>query len=104
MEQIYWQINSILFNIVVKNKANQKGYRCERNIRHGYTFCVNNNAVRERELISIIMNDLKPLYNTFKEESYTKNLMKKLNKKKHQLQTELEKTQSEIDALKQKKL
>lgn len=85
-------------------KANQKGYRCGGNIRHGDTFCVNNNAVRERELISIIMNDLKPLYNTFKEESFVKNLMKKLNKKKHQLQTELEKNQSEIDALKQKKL
>ncbi|MEF7496550.1 recombinase family protein [Lysinibacillus sphaericus] len=85
-------------------KANQKGYRCGGNLRHGDTFCVNKTAVRERELIDVIINDLKPLYNTLKEESFVQTLLKKLSKKKHQIQIELEKTKSDIDALKQKKL
>lgn len=45
-----------------------------------------------------------PLYNTLQEESFVQNLLKKLNNKKHQFQKELEKIQSEIDTLKQKKL
>lgn len=85
-------------------KAHQKGYRCGGNLRHGDTFCMNKVAVREKELVHIIMNDLKPLYNTLKEESFVQTLLKKLNNKKHQIQKELQKTQSEIDALKQKKL
>jgi site-specific DNA recombinase len=85
-------------------KANQKGYRCGGNLRHGNTFCVNKVIVREKELIQVIMNDLMPLYNTLKEESFVQTLLKKLNNKKHQIQKELKETQSEIDALKQKKL
>lgn len=85
-------------------KANQKGYRCGGNLRNGDTFCINKVIVREKELIHVIMDDLKPLYDTLKEESFVQTLLKKLNNKKHQIQKELEKTQSEIDALKQKKL
>lgn len=85
-------------------KKNQKGYRCGGNLRHGDTFCVNKTIVREKELMHVIMEDLKPLYNTLKEESFLKSLVKKLENKKHQIQKELENVQTEIDALKQKKL
>lgn len=40
------------------------------------------------------MDDLKPLYNTLKEESFVQTFLKKHNKKKHQIQKELDKTQS----------
>ena len=72
-------------------KANQKGYRCGGNLKHGNTFCVNKVIVREKELIHVIMDDLMPLYNTLKEESFVQTLLKKFNNKKHQIQKELEK-------------
>ncbi len=62
-------------------KANQKGYRCGGNLRNGDTFCINKVIVREKELIHVIMDDLKPLYDTLKEESFVQTLLKKLNNK-----------------------
>ncbi|WP_077210734.1 recombinase family protein [Bacillus dakarensis] len=85
-------------------KQNQKGYRCGGNLRHGEVFCVNKTIVREKALVHVIMEDLKPLYNTLKEESFLKSLVKKLESKKHQIQKELENVQAEIDNLKQNKL
>jgi len=72
-------------------KANQKGYRCGGNLRHGDTFCTNKVIVREKELIHFIMNDLKPLYETLKEESFVQALLKKLHNKKHQVQKRVRK-------------
>ena len=51
-------------------KKNQKGYRCSGNLRHGDTFCTNKTIVREKELMHVIMEDLKPLYNILKEEIF----------------------------------
>lgn len=45
-------------------KANQKGYRYGGNLRNGDTFCINKVIVREKELIHVIIYDLKPLYDT----------------------------------------
>jgi site-specific DNA recombinase len=85
-------------------KANQKGYRCGGNIRHGDTFCINKVAVREKELMHVIMEDLQTLFNSLKEESFLNALMNKLNIKKRNVLKELEKVQSEIETLRNKKL
>lgn len=85
-------------------KKNQKGYRCGGNLRHGHVFCTNKTIVREKDLEQIIMDDLKPLYETLKNEKFISSLLKKLETKKHQFQKDLEQIQTEIDDIKQKKL
>ncbi|QOY37957.2 recombinase family protein [Anaerobacillus isosaccharinicus] len=85
-------------------KANQKGYRCGGNIRYGQTFCPNRVVIREKELIQVIVEDLRALFNQLKEESFKSTLLKKLNKRKQQILRELDVTQTEIDKLKTKKL
>lgn len=85
-------------------KANQKGYRCGGNIRYGQTFCQNRTAIREKNLIQIIKDDLRSLFNALNEESLVTTLLKKLNKKKQHILKEFESTISEIEALKNKKL
>jgi site-specific DNA recombinase len=85
-------------------KANQKGYRCGGNIRYGQSFCPNRVAIREKELMQVIIEDLQALFNTLNEESFKNTLLDKLNKKKQLILRELEVTQSEIEALKNKKL
>ncbi|MDF2605848.1 MAG: site-specific recombinase [Bacillales bacterium] len=43
-------------------KANQKGYRCGGNLRHGDGFCVNKNAIREKDLSDVILQDLRKIF------------------------------------------
>lgn len=51
-------------------KANQKGYRCRGIIRHGDTFCLNKVAIREKELMHVIMEELQTLFDSLKEEIF----------------------------------
>ena len=69
-----------------------------------HSFCLNKVAVREKELMQVIMEDLQTLFNSLKEENFMNMLLNKLNKKKQQILKELKTTQSEIEALKNKKL
>ncbi|MGD6874207.1 recombinase family protein [Sutcliffiella horikoshii] len=85
-------------------KANQKGYRCGGNIRHGPSFCPNRVAIREKELIEVIVEDLRGLFIKLKEESFKNTLLNKLNKRKQQILRDLDVTRSEIENLKAKKL
>jgi site-specific DNA recombinase len=85
-------------------KANQKGYRCGGNIRHGDSFCLSKVAIREKELMHVIMEDLQTIFNSLKEENFLNALMNKLNVKKRKVIKELEAVQSEIETLRNKKL
>jgi site-specific DNA recombinase len=85
-------------------KANQKGYRCGGNIKHGNSFCINKVAIREKELMHVIMSDLQKLFNTLRKDNFMNALVNKLNAKKSQLQNEQESIQNEVTKLKQKKL
>jgi site-specific DNA recombinase len=85
-------------------KANQKGYRCGGNIKHGNTFCISKVAVRENELMHVIMGDLQTLFDSLREENFLNALMNKLNVKKRTVLKEIETVQSEIATLKNKKL
>jgi site-specific DNA recombinase len=85
-------------------KANQKGYRCGGNIRHGNTFCLNTVAVWEKELMHVIMVDLQSLFNSLKEENFLIAQMNKLNVKKRKVIKQLEAVQPEIETLRNKKL
>ena len=85
-------------------KANQKGYRCGGNIKHGDTFCLNKTVVREKELAHIIQEDLQILFQSFQDEIYMKSLLDKLNSKKRQLQNDLLKVETRINTQRQNKL
>ncbi|MCM3585549.1 recombinase family protein [Mesobacillus maritimus] len=85
-------------------KANQKGYRCGGNIKHGNSFCLNKVAVREKELMHVIMEDLQSLFDTLKEENFMNTLINRLNGKKQQIQKELHAVQTQMETLKSKKL
>lgn len=85
-------------------KANQKGYRCGGNIKHGIAFCTNKLAIREKELQHIIQTDLKELFQSFQDNAIMASLINKLQTKKRQIQNELTATETEIDFLKKKKL
>lgn len=82
----------------------QKAYRCGGNLRHGNTFCTNKNVIRENELINVILEDLKPLFNTLNKENYLKSIMNKLNKNKEHILSEIEKIERKLGDLKNKKL
>ncbi|MFQ3544237.1 recombinase family protein [Halobacillus rhizosphaerae] len=85
-------------------KANQKGYRCGGNIKHGSSFCLNKVAIREKELTQVILEDLKLLFETLKDESFMNTLISKLNTKKQLIQKEVILSQNELAELKNKKL
>ncbi|MHA6261150.1 recombinase family protein [Sporosarcina sp. CAU 1771] len=85
-------------------KANQKGYRCGGNIKHGTTICHNKKPIREKELKQVIIDDLRYLLQSFQNEVFLKNLLSKLNKKKQQIQTELQDLDARIINLRKKKL
>lgn len=85
-------------------KANQKCYRCGGKIKHGNTFCLIKVAIREKELMQVIMEDLQTLFNSLKEENYLNTLMNKLNVKKRNVLKELDAIQSQVESLRNKKL
>ena len=85
-------------------RANQKGYRCGGNLKHGTIFCLNKAPIREKELTQVILDDLQGLFETLKDESFTSTLIKKLNTKKQLLQKDTLVIQDEIVNLKNKKL
>lgn len=61
-------------------------------------------AVREKELKHIILEDLQSLFNSIRENNFINSLQNKLNVKKRQLQTELQNTEAEVEAHRNKKL
>jgi site-specific DNA recombinase len=67
-------------------------------------FCLNKVAVREKELMHVIMEDIKAMFNSLKEETFLNSLLNKLNVKKRYVLKELEKVVSEIEKLRNKKL
>nr|WP_318246141.1 recombinase zinc beta ribbon domain-containing protein [Halobacillus halophilus] len=85
-------------------KANQKGYRCGGNIKHGTTFCLNKAPIREKELTHVILEDLEVLFDTLKDKNFMNTLVMKLDKKKQLIQKELLASQYELGKLKDKKL
>jgi site-specific DNA recombinase len=85
-------------------KANQRGYRCGGNIKHGDTFCLNRVVVREKELKNIIQEDLQELFQSFQDETFINSLLNKLNTKKRQIQNEIQKIEKQIGNLRKKKL
>ncbi|MGD7048582.1 zinc ribbon domain-containing protein [Rossellomorea marisflavi] len=85
-------------------KANQKGYRCGGNIKHGSYFCVNKVAVREKELKSLILGDLRKLFNTLNNGTFMETMLSKLNSKRQSMQKELKLTTKEIEICRKQKL
>ena len=85
-------------------KANQRGYRCGGNIKHGDCFCTNRLPIREGELKEIIEEDIRELFKALEDESFAVTLTTKLESKKHQILQELTTVENSIEKLKNKKL
>ena len=85
-------------------KANQRGYRCGGNIKHGDCFCTNRLPIREGDLKEIIEEDLRELFKSFQDESFTTTLTTKLETKKQQILREISTVEQSIDQLRNKKL
>ena len=85
-------------------KANQHGYRCGGNIKHGDCFCKNRLPIREGELKEIIEEDLRELFKSFLDESFAATLTTKLETKKQLIMQEIAAVEDAIDQLQNKKL
>ena len=66
----------------VVQSTNQRGYRCEDNIKHGDYFCKKRLPIREGNLKEIIEEDLRVLFKSFQDESFAAKLSTKLETKK----------------------
>lgn len=63
-------------------KADQKGYRCGANIKHGDTFCLNRVVIREKELKHIILKDLQELFQSIQDDEFLQSLQARLDQKR----------------------
>jgi site-specific DNA recombinase len=84
-------------------KANQKGYRCGGNIKHGDTFCVNRVIIREKELKQIIIDDLKELFQSIQDDELIRNLQKRLNQRKVIIKDQLDTLERQAIKLRSRK-
>ncbi|WP_400245559.1 recombinase family protein [Niallia sp. JL1B1071] len=84
-------------------KANQKGYRCGGNIKHGDTFCLNRVVIREKELKNTILEDLQELFASIQDEQFIKSLQKRLDQKKVSITNELTKIKNKANKLRTRK-
>ncbi|PAE24741.1 hypothetical protein CHI10_11475 [Bacillus sp. 7894-2] len=84
-------------------KANQKGYRCGGNIKHGDTFWENRVVIREKELEHIIIEDLQELFQSIQDDEFLKSLQKRLDQKKFQINNELKKIEKKSNKLRSRK-
>ncbi|XKG85312.1 hypothetical protein LG307_02755 [Sutcliffiella horikoshii] len=55
-------------------KANQKGYRCGGNIKHGDAFCESRVVIREKELKQIIIEDLQEIFISIQDDEFLRSL------------------------------
>ncbi|MGG0175208.1 recombinase family protein [Gottfriedia acidiceleris] len=84
-------------------KANQKGYRCGGNIKHGDTFCENRVVIREKELKHIIIKDLQELFRSIQDDKFLRSLQKRLDKKIFLIKNELTKIENKEYKLRSRK-
>jgi len=84
-------------------KANQKGYRCGGNIKHGDTFCSNRVVIREKDLKHTILVDLQELFESIQDEQFIKSLQKRLDQKKISITNELTKVENKANKLRSRK-
>ncbi|MCM3361280.1 recombinase family protein [Niallia sp. MER TA 168] len=84
-------------------KANQKGYRCGGNIKHGDTFCENRVVIREKELENIIIEDLQELFKSIQDDEFLRSLQKRLDQKKFLINNELKKIENKSNKLRSRK-
>ncbi|WP_285517844.1 recombinase zinc beta ribbon domain-containing protein [Thermolongibacillus altinsuensis] len=83
-------------------KTNSKGYICGNYNKHGAKAC-NSHLVREADLHSAILQDLKTLVSSLNNDSIMRSLEAKLEKKKQESQKQIKSLLKEIELLKLKK-
>lgn len=84
-------------------KANQKGYRCGGNIRHGERFCLNRHPIKSIDLEQVISCDIKALFQIFKDDTLMRRFENKMNAKKRQIEEKLRNAEKKIFNLEKKK-
>lgn len=83
-------------------KANSKGYICGNYNKHGAKAC-SRHLVREADLHSAILQDIKTLVSSLNNDSVMRSLEAKLEKKKQEAQKQIKSLLKEIELLKSKK-
>lgn len=84
-------------------KENRRGYVCGAYGKRGTTACTDH-IIREDELKSIVLTDIKLLTQKIKNTNFSNLLEKKVLKQKQKIEIELKKFDKEISSFKQKKL
>ena len=84
-------------------KANQKGYRCGGNIRHGERYCLNRQPIRSADVEQVILSDLRNLFEFFKDDSLLSDFENKVNSKKYHIQESIKKLDDKIESLELKR-
>lgn len=85
-------------------KANQKGYRCGGNIKHGNVFCENHKALKESHLYESIVKDLALLFKELQVNNVDTVLLKQFESKKKLIKNEISNIETEIQKLNKKKI
>lgn len=83
-------------------RANSKHYRCGGYIRHGERYCLNKMPIRLNEIESVIQNDLKDLFQFFRDDTLMDEFESKMNENKHQIQRAIQNAEIKIKKLEMK--
>lgn len=80
-------------------RASSKHYRCGGYIRHGERYCLNKMPIRLNEIESVIQNDLKDLFQFFRDDSLMNEFESKMNENKHQIQSAIKNAENKMEKL-----
>lgn len=71
-------------------------------IRHGERYCLNKMPIRLNEIESVIQNDLKDLFQFFRDDTLMDEFESKMNENKHQIQRAIQNAEIKIKKLEMK--
>ncbi|MGD6779979.1 recombinase family protein [Sutcliffiella horikoshii] len=84
-------------------KANQKGYKCGGNLKHGDIFCLNRTVIREQALKQIILEDIQELIKSISDDQFMTSLQARLDHRKITITKELGKIENNVSRLHSRK-
>lgn len=80
-------------------RANSEHYRCGGYIRHGERYCLNKMPIRLNEIKRVIQNDLKELFQFFRDDSLINQFESKMNVNRQHIQRAIQNAEKKIEKL-----
>lgn len=80
-------------------RANSEHYRCGGYIRHGERYCLNKMPIRLNEIKRVIQNDLKDLFQFFRDDSLINQFESKMNVNRQHIQRAIQNAEKKIEKL-----